>query len=272
MQRTKPIRVTDSGREVLRLARQIDALSRDTVRELGLENGSGMFARVSIAVNADSLSTWVLGALAEFTQEVGFYFHLDDQDHTTELLRDGSVMAAVTSVASPIQGCTSSRLGIMRYRPMASAEFAVVGSQMVSRPNPFRRHRWLCSIARIYCRTATSIKRSATPRSAPSSCSFIGRLRGRRQAGIRLGIDTGPAARRRRSLRRADRIRSGLRGRRSAVLAAVETVVTCLAPDLRGGDQTRPRGVASAVELMCAARAVLCSGGVVLREQRTWTS
>ena len=123
VQRTKPIRVTDSGREVLRLARQIDALSRDTVRELGLENGSGMFARVSIAVNADSLSTWVLGALAEFTQEVGFDFHLDDQDHTTELLRDGSVMAAVTSVASPIQGCTSSRLGIMRYRPMASAEF-----------------------------------------------------------------------------------------------------------------------------------------------------
>ncbi|NMM85550.1 transcriptional regulator ArgP [Rhodococcus sp. SRB_17] len=123
VQRTKPIRVTDSGREVLRLARQIDALSQDVVRELGLSEADGEMARISIAVNADSLSTWVLRVLATFATEVSFDFHLDDQDHTTELLRDGSVMAAITSVATPIQGCTSSLLGIMRYRPMASASF-----------------------------------------------------------------------------------------------------------------------------------------------------
>ena len=123
LQRTKPVQVTDSGREVLRLARQIDALSRDTMRELGLDNEQGSLARISVAVNADSLSTWVLQVLADFTAEASFDFHLDDQDHTTDLLRDGSVMAAVTSAATPIQGCTSSRLGIMRYRPMASVEF-----------------------------------------------------------------------------------------------------------------------------------------------------
>ena len=243
------------------------------MRELGLENGSGMFARVSIAVNADSLSTWVLGALAEFTQEVGFDFHLDDQDHTTELLRDGSVMAAVTSVASPIQGCTSSRLGIMRYRPMASAEFCrrwfadgVTAESLSEAPLVVFNRKDL--LQDRYLDQKVGHPADPPRHLVPSSADFADAVR----RGYGWGLIPDPAARRRRSLRRADRIRSGLRGRRSAVLAAVETVVTCLAPDLRGGDQTRPRGVASAVELMCAARAVLCSGGVVLREQRTWTS
>jgi LysR family transcriptional regulator (chromosome initiation inhibitor) len=107
----------------LRLARQIDALTRDTVRELGLDDTLGSLARIPVAVNADSLSTWVLHVLADFTAEASFDFHIDDQDHTTDLLRDGSVMAAITSAAAPVQGCTSSRLGILRYRPMASAQF-----------------------------------------------------------------------------------------------------------------------------------------------------
>jgi LysR family transcriptional regulator (chromosome initiation inhibitor) len=33
-------------------------------------------------------------------------------------------MAAVTSAATPVQGCTVRRLGTMRYRPMASPAFA----------------------------------------------------------------------------------------------------------------------------------------------------
>ncbi|MGC0366213.1 LysR family transcriptional regulator (chromosome initiation inhibitor) [Rhodococcus sp. 27YEA15] len=123
VQRTKPVRVTDSGREVLRLARQIASLTHGTMRELGLGDLAGRFARVSIAVNADSLSTWVLGALAEFTDEVMFDFHLDDQDYTTDLLRDGSVVAAITSTATAIQGCTIRPVGVMRYRPVATPTF-----------------------------------------------------------------------------------------------------------------------------------------------------
>src|SRR5690606_20634126 len=49
-----------------------------------------------------------------------FDIHREDQDHSWDLLRDGTVMAALTTEARPVQGCTSARLGVMRYRPMAT--------------------------------------------------------------------------------------------------------------------------------------------------------
>lgn len=124
VQRTKPVRVTQSGEAVLRLARQIDVLAADARGELGhVGEGAGAVS-IPIAVNADSLATWLLPALAGVAPEVTFEIHVDDQDHTTALLRSGTVMAAVTAVAQPIQGCTSTPLGTMRYRPRCSAEFA----------------------------------------------------------------------------------------------------------------------------------------------------
>jgi len=46
-----------------------------------------------------------------------------DQTRTVHLLRDGTVMAAVTASARPVPGCTVQRLGQMRYRPRASRQF-----------------------------------------------------------------------------------------------------------------------------------------------------
>jgi LysR family transcriptional regulator (chromosome initiation inhibitor) len=54
---------------------------------------------------------------------VVFDLHREDQERTAELLRDGTVMAAVTSSAHAVAGCTVERLGGMRYRPMASEAF-----------------------------------------------------------------------------------------------------------------------------------------------------
>jgi len=124
VQRSKPVRATHSGEAVLRLARQIDLLAADARNELGVVGETDRAATVAIAVNADSLATWLLPALAAVTPAVTFEVHLDDQEHTTELLRSGTVMAAVTAVAQPIQGCTSTPLGTMRYRPRCSTGFA----------------------------------------------------------------------------------------------------------------------------------------------------
>ncbi|WP_281631026.1 ArgP/LysG family DNA-binding transcriptional regulator [Diaphorobacter sp. LR2014-1] len=49
---------------------------------------------------------------------------VDDQDHTLRLLRDGSVLGAVTGEAAPVQGCEVLALGAMRYQAIASPEFA----------------------------------------------------------------------------------------------------------------------------------------------------
>jgi LysR family transcriptional regulator (chromosome initiation inhibitor) len=78
-----------------------------------------------IATNADSLGSWFLPAIAEFTAQSGYLVNLavDDQDHTAEWLQGGRVLAAVTSLEKPIPGCRSIPLGTLRYHATASAEF-----------------------------------------------------------------------------------------------------------------------------------------------------
>ncbi|MGW8064159.1 LysR family transcriptional regulator ArgP [Streptomyces ziwulingensis] len=123
--RTKPVRATDSGAVLVRLARQMIRLERDAYAELGL-SGAGEPTRVSVAVNADSLATWFLGALTRVPPEPRLCFELrrEDEDHTAALLREGVVMAAVTSSPDPVPGCTVQRLGRMRYLPCAEPGFA----------------------------------------------------------------------------------------------------------------------------------------------------
>jgi LysR family transcriptional regulator, chromosome initiation inhibitor len=122
--RTKPVRLTASGEIVVRFGRQLARLESDAAAELGLDDGAGP-ASLPVAVNADSLATWFLPALAEVTaqHDVCFDLHRDDQDHTTRLLREGLVMAAVTSSPEPVQGCSVRALGRMRYRAMAGPDF-----------------------------------------------------------------------------------------------------------------------------------------------------
>jgi LysR family transcriptional regulator (chromosome initiation inhibitor) len=124
--RSRPVRPTESGRAVLRLARQVDLLTADTVRELGDPDVADGDRPVTlpIAVNADSLATWVLPALAPLAGSCVFDLRREDQQHTSALLRDGTVTAAVTAEAEPVPGCSATRLGRMRYRPMATAGFA----------------------------------------------------------------------------------------------------------------------------------------------------
>ena len=123
--RTKPVRPTASGEIVVRFGRQLARLERDAGAELGLTATAGPTA-LPVAVNADSLATWFLPALAEVAarHDVTFDLHREDQDHTTVLLRQGLVMAAVTSSPEAVQGCSVRPLGTMRYRAMAAPAFA----------------------------------------------------------------------------------------------------------------------------------------------------
>ncbi|MFI0515903.1 LysR family transcriptional regulator ArgP [Streptomyces sp. WSLK1-5] len=123
--RTKPVRATESGEVVVRFARQLARLERDALAELGLP-GEGEVTRVSVAVNADSLATWFLDALARVPERERLCFELrrEDETRTAELLREGVVMAAVTSSAQAVAGCSVRPLGRMRYLAAASPEFA----------------------------------------------------------------------------------------------------------------------------------------------------
>ncbi|MFQ4148085.1 ArgP/LysG family DNA-binding transcriptional regulator [Arthrobacter sp. LAPM80] len=121
--RTTPIAATSAGGVVHRLARQLRQLESDASTELGL-NGTTSDA-LAIVVNADSLATWFVDALALVPSTAGLMFELvrEDEQHSVALLRSGEVMAAVTATAEAVQGCTSVPLGAMEYRAVASAKF-----------------------------------------------------------------------------------------------------------------------------------------------------
>jgi len=116
VRRSKPTAVTEAGRPYLRLARQVDALVAEAQNVATTD--------VTLAISADALASWVLPALASLPPGITVDVRREDQDHSADLLRDGTVMAAITTDSAPVQGCTSERLGVMRYRPMASTAFA----------------------------------------------------------------------------------------------------------------------------------------------------
>src|SRR4051812_40964332 len=123
--RSKPVRATESGTALLRLVQQLAVLEHEAAAELGIA-GSAESVSIPLAVNADSMATWLLPALAEVARAhpLVFELHRDDQEYTAALLAGGPVMAAVPSDSPPVAGCTVTPLGRMVYQPVASPAFA----------------------------------------------------------------------------------------------------------------------------------------------------
>lgn len=119
--RSKPVQPTAAGLALVRLSRQLSALEQDTLAALGLSDAGPV--EVPLAVNADSLATWFLPALAPLAGGIAFDLHRDDQDYTAGLLESGTVTAAVTSQHSPVAGCSVRPLGAMRYLAVATPSF-----------------------------------------------------------------------------------------------------------------------------------------------------
>ncbi|MHA7240245.1 LysR family transcriptional regulator ArgP [Arthrobacter sp. TMS1-12-1] len=120
--RTRPLRPTDAGRSIIRFARQLDLLTADLAAELGSSRNDA-HRRITIVVNGDSLHTWVLPALARVADTLQLEILREDEEYSLELLRSGAASAAITSVASPVPGCSSQPLGVMRYVPVCSPDF-----------------------------------------------------------------------------------------------------------------------------------------------------
>lgn len=120
--RESPARGTEAGRRLAAHAEAVGLMEAQAARDLGATGDDAAPARLRIAVNADSLSTWFLSAL-EAVDGVRFDIVIDDQAHSDRWLRRGEVVAAVTDRASPVQGCDVVPLGALRYVATASPEF-----------------------------------------------------------------------------------------------------------------------------------------------------
>jgi LysR family transcriptional regulator, chromosome initiation inhibitor len=121
--RSRPLVLTQTGRLLLRYARQLEALQLDLSRDLA-EVDAPFAERIPIAVNADSLATWVMPALKPVI-DLGIRLELtvDDQDFTYQSLKQGTVLGCVSTTVKAMQGCSATALGTMRYVAAASPAF-----------------------------------------------------------------------------------------------------------------------------------------------------
>ncbi|MGN7704704.1 ArgP/LysG family DNA-binding transcriptional regulator [Cellulosimicrobium sp. 22601] len=134
VRRGKPAELTPPGQVLVRHARHLALQQADVLAELGIgtatrpsdpeADGGVPLPEVTLVVSGDALTTWALPALVEASGWARLEVLREDEEHSIGLLRDGTAVAAVTSVAEAVPGCRSTLLGRMRYRPMASPAFA----------------------------------------------------------------------------------------------------------------------------------------------------
>ena len=121
--RAKPCRATPAGQKLVQYLRRSRLLEDEFLAEHGEQAGP---ISIALAVNNDTLATWLLPGLAAFLikEHILLDIALDDQDHTYTLLSQGLALAGVSSTAAPMRGCVAEPLGVMRYRMLATPAFA----------------------------------------------------------------------------------------------------------------------------------------------------
>ena len=122
--RSKPVRPTPAGRRLLPYLAQLRLMEAEARRALAPRQAHGPL-RLAVGVNADSLATWFIGAVADVVKEEGLVLDcvVDDQDHTHALLADGEVLGCVSTRPDPMRGCAARRLGVMPYLCAGSPDF-----------------------------------------------------------------------------------------------------------------------------------------------------
>lgn len=117
--RTQPAVATEAGEVLVQAARKMALLQDETREQLSERLGE---IPLTIAINADSLSTWFPPVFAEVGtwDAATLKLRIEDEAHTLALLRRGDVLGAVTREGDPVAGCEAVRLGTMRHLSVAT--------------------------------------------------------------------------------------------------------------------------------------------------------
>ena len=147
--RSRPLRPTSAGQLLLKHTKQLRLLRADLERDLhelapSAPGGPREDERISIAINADSIATWAMGALHDLVrQRLPLEIIVDDQDFTQEWLRSGQVLGCVTTLKQALRGCKMVPLGAMHYVAVASASYAQQYLPQGLTPHNFREVSFL---------------------------------------------------------------------------------------------------------------------------------
>ncbi|GAB2506910.1 putative HTH-type transcriptional regulator [Corynebacterium atrinae] len=121
VQRTSPASPTEAGEVMVQAARRMALLQAETNAQLSTRPER---VPLSVAVNADSLATWFRPALADVARMGSAVLRLREEGEarTLALLRRGDVLGAITREATPVSGCDTLELGVMRYRAVSTPQ------------------------------------------------------------------------------------------------------------------------------------------------------
>lgn len=118
--RSQPCQATPLGARLAKHAEDIALLEAHALGDIATAGAAP--ARLTLAVPADSLATWLIPAFTA-APDMLFDLRIDDQDTADNWLRRGTVSAAVTGHDRAVPGCDLFALGAQRYVATASPDF-----------------------------------------------------------------------------------------------------------------------------------------------------
>jgi len=119
--RTSPPRLTEVGERLNNHLQQVRQLEQG----LSLSDDDGAQLNIRLAVNADSIDTWLAPALAqcEASERMNFDLVIEDQRVGLQRMKNGEVMACICESSQPVNGGLAQPLGVLRYLALASPAF-----------------------------------------------------------------------------------------------------------------------------------------------------
>lgn len=137
--RTVPPRPTEQGQKLLALLRQVELLEEEW---LGDEQTGSTPLLLSLAVNADSLATWLLPALAPVLADspIRLNLQVEDETRTQERLRRGEYSAS-GAAQLPGRQTGRARLSVCRVKAVCRALFPQWRYPVVAAESARRRVR-----------------------------------------------------------------------------------------------------------------------------------
>lgn len=119
--RTTPPRLTDIGQRLTNHLQQVKQLEQG----LMMNDDATEELNIRLAVNADSIDTWLAPALAacDASERMNFDLVIEDQRVGLQRMKNGEVMACICESSQPVNGGLAQKLGTLRYLALASPEF-----------------------------------------------------------------------------------------------------------------------------------------------------
>jgi LysR family transcriptional regulator (chromosome initiation inhibitor) len=122
--RGKPITTTPIGNQLLSHYKQVELLEQELLPKI-VADAPNTPIRLSLSVNADSLSIWFIEALAPLIKSYSIELDImvSDESRTTNKLKSGEAFGAISTLSHPLPGYKADYLGDLKYILVASPEF-----------------------------------------------------------------------------------------------------------------------------------------------------